>query len=155
MNYNTTDKRIISFLQDNLPLQPHPYQELAATLGLTEDEVVDRIKLLQQQGVVRRLGSILRHQQAGYSVNAMVAWMIDDSEADDAGLIMAKFKEVSHCYQRKVPPDFKYALFTMIHAKNDQDLLKTIEQISFQTGIKDYLVIKSIKELKKVSMKYF
>lgn len=155
MIYDLKDKEIIKFLQGNIPIVSQPYKELADRLGLTEQEIIERIEDMKKTGLVRRLGAVLRHQQAGYKVNAMVVWQVDENRADTAGRIMAGFKQVSHCYLRDVPKGFEYNLFTMIHSQSNENLLAIINEISCQTGLQKYLIIRSIKELKKVSMEYF
>lgn len=155
MIYDLKDKEIIKFLQGNIPIVSQPYKELADRLGLTEQEIIERIEDMKKTGLIRRLGAVLRHQQAGYKVNAMVVWQVDENRADTAGKIMAGFKQVSHCYLRDVPKGFEYNLFTMIHSQSNENLLAIINEISCQTGLQKYLIIRSIKELKKVSMEYF
>ncbi|HPF20816.1 MAG TPA: Lrp/AsnC family transcriptional regulator [Syntrophomonas sp.] len=148
-------RRIIQFLQGDIPLESRPFQKLAVDLEISEEEVLERIQDLQKQGVVRRWGAVLRHQQAGYTCNAMVAWKVGPIEADRAGEAMAEFHEVSHCYLREVSADFGYNLFSMVHARSQTDLAETISRIADVTGLDDYVVLNSIRELKKVSMRFF
>jgi Transcriptional regulators len=154
MTCDEIDKTIISLLQGDLPLEPRPFQGLAQQLNLSEQEIVERIIKMQEKGILRRWGAILRHRQAGYLVNAMVAWKVEPARADEAGRLMAEFSEISHCYLRKVPDSFAYNLFAMVHARHDEELRQVIEEISERTGIRAYAVIKSLKEYKKASMKY-
>lgn len=156
MSYDNTDREIMRFLQGDIPLEPRPYRKLAEELKLDEEEIVLRIRRLQEKGCLRRLGAVLRHRKAGFKVNAMVAWQPgDEEEADRAGKIMADYKEISHCYIREVPPEFDYRLFSMIHAKSEEQLAEIINKLSLQTGIKKHIILRSTKELKKESMQYF
>lgn len=148
------DKAIIRMMQSDIPLSERPYRELARNHSASEEEIVERIKIMLEKGIIRRLGAVLRHQRAGYRANAMVAWKTDISCADEAGQIMAGFPEISHCYFREVPASFDYPLFSMIHARNEEELEKTIARIARATGIMDYQVLKTQRELKKTSMKY-
>ena len=104
--------------------------------------------------MIRRFAAILRHYNAGFKVNAMVAWKVAVADADRVGTIMAGFDEVSHCYLREVPAEFGYNLFSMIHARSTEQINTLLEELAFRTGISDYMIIKSIRELKKVSMEY-
>lgn len=154
MKLNETDAGIIAFLQGDMPIQRAPFAELAEELEISEEELLARINQLKTNGVMRRFGAVLRHQQAGYRANAMVAWQVAPEEADKAGEMMAGRKEISHCYLREVPDDFQYQLFTMIHARTEQELQDTIRQVAEMTGLRDYAVLKSLREFKKVSMRY-
>ncbi len=156
MPYDSTDREIMRFLQGDIPLESRPYRSLAERLELSEEEIVLRVKKLGEKGFLRRMGAVLRHRQAGFAVNAMVAWKPEkEEEADRAGKIMAGYKEISHCYIREVPPDFDYNVFSMIHVKNEKRLEEIIKEISLRTGIGKYIIIRSSRELKKESMQYF
>jgi DNA-binding Lrp family transcriptional regulator len=155
MAYDHIERGIIEFLQADIPLAPRPYRYLSEELGCSEEEIISRIIKMKNRGLIKRLGAVLRHQKAGFTVNAMVAWKVDENTKDQAGQIMADFNEVSHCYLREVPEDFGYNLFSMIHARSEEELSELIDNIARQTGLKDYIIIRSVKEYKKTSMKYF
>jgi DNA-binding Lrp family transcriptional regulator len=148
------DREIIKYVQGDIPLVPRPFLALAQKLGLTEDEVVTRIRRLKEDGFIRRFAAILAHYQAGFTTNAMVAWKVDPEDADRAGMAVAEYNQVSHCYLRDVPEEFGYSFFTMIHASNEKKLERLVEEIAWKTGIKDYVIIRSIRELRKISMEY-
>lgn len=151
---NDIDREIIALLQGDLPLESRPFNQLAQQLNISEQEIIERIIKMQKKGILRRWGGILRHQQAGYLANAMVAWRVPAAQTDEAGEIMAGYKEISHCYLREVPDSFTYSFFTMVHAHSEDELRQLVSDVSERTGIKDYLVIKSLKEYKKASMKW-
>ena len=155
MKYNKKDLPIIRFLQGDIPLQSHPLKDLADDLQISEEEVLERITALQAQGIMRRWGAVLRHQKAGYKFNAMAAWKVDPAEADQVGGIMAARSEISHCYLRNNDAGFGYNMFTMVHARSAQELDDTINRIAELTGLDDYVVLKSVREFKKESMRYF
>jgi DNA-binding Lrp family transcriptional regulator len=156
MKYNNErDLPIIRFLQGDIPLQSHPLKDLAAEMAISEEEVLERITALQGQGVMRRWGAVLRHQKAGYKFNAMTAWKVDSAEADRIGEIMATRSEISHCYLRNIAAGFGYNMFTMVHARSAEELNNTINYIAELTGLDDYVVLKSVREFKKESMRYF
>jgi len=68
---------------------------------------------------------------------------------------MATFREVSHCYERRIQGNWKYNLFTMIHGKTEKDCEDIARRIAENTGIKDYVLLLSLKEFKKTSPEYF
>lgn len=154
MNFDEDDRKILKLLQGDIPVESHPFRDLAQAMNISEEDIIGRVQNLQKKGVIRRWGAVLRHQQAGFVANAMVAWKVGEGQADESGNIMAGSKEISHCYLREVPDEFGYNLFSMIHARSDQELRELIDRVSEQTGLTDYIVIKSLKEFKKASMKY-
>jgi DNA-binding Lrp family transcriptional regulator len=149
------ERRIIHHLQGDLPLTARPYAVLASKVGISEEEVLERIELLKEQGTLRRFGATLRHQLAGYKANAMVGWYVPEDNMEEIGPLMATFREVSHCYERRIQGEWKYNLFTMIHGKTEKDCEDISRRIAENTGIKDYVLLLSLKEFKKTSPEYF
>ncbi len=69
---------------------------------------------------------------------------------------MSSVKEVSHCYQRPVYPGrWEYNIFTMIHSKSKEEAFKIMKNISALTGIHDFDALESVREFKKVRVKYY
>jgi DNA-binding Lrp family transcriptional regulator len=149
------DKKVIRLIQGDLPVNPRPFALLADQIGLTEAQVIARIKDLKDRGIIRRFGATLRHQEAGFSSNAMVAWVVPDYLIDATGEILADFKEVTHCYQRRPQGDWPYNLYTMIHGSNRDQCFQIAERMSRSAGIDEYILLFSEKEFRKTSMEYF
>ncbi len=146
--------KVIKELQGDLPVVARPYLAVAERTGLTEQEVISTAADLQRQGMLKRIGAILRHQQVGYDANAMVAWQVSDEAMDDVGNLMARCPVVSHCYWRETPEEWPFNLFTMIHARHHDELHGVIRELSNLTGVEEYRVIESVRELKKTSVQY-
>lgn len=155
MHLTDLDKTIISRLQGDLPLQPDPFDAVAAEIGIPTDELIEKIKTYIDAGVMRRFSTILRHHKAGYNANAMCGWAVPAEKVEEVGSIMAAFREASHVYLRPTYPDWPYNLFTMLHGKSPEELEKVAAEISKATGITDYKLLYSTREFKKTSMKYF
>jgi len=150
-----TDKKIISLIQGDLPLNPRPYTLLAEKIGISEEEFIGRVKVMVEDGTIRRFGAILYHKEAGIMANAMGAWLVPEDRIEEAGKTLAGFKEVTHCYQRNPQKDWRYNLYTMIHGKSEEDCRKIAERMSITVGITEYKLLFSKKEFKKTSMEYF
>jgi len=149
------DKIIIGLIQGDLPLQKKPFAKMAESVGMTESEFLERIRALKASGVIRRFGATLRHQEAGFSSNAMVAWIVPDDKIEEVGKAMAEFREVTHCYQRRPQKDWKYNLFTMVHGDDKDACYQVAKRMSEATGMDEYILLFSEKEFKKTSMTYF
>ncbi len=149
------ERRIIHHLQGDLPLTSRPFAVIASRVGISEEELLERIRLQKERGVLRRFGANLDPQLAGFRANAMVAWRVPADKVDEIGPLMATFREVSHCYQRRVHGKWKYNLFTVIHGKNKKDCQGIVKRIAENTGIRDYVLLLTLKEYKKTSPEYF
>ncbi len=149
------EKKIISLLQTDIPVVKRPFLEMAQKIGITEDKFLTVLKDLDTRGIVRRFGATLKHQKSGFKANAMVAWRVDEDKVEKTGNIMTRFHEITHCYRRNPAPDWKYNLYTMVHASNEDECYSIVKKISKAVGQDDYELLFSKKELKKTSMKYF
>jgi siroheme decarboxylase len=149
------DKKIIRLIQGDIPMDLRPFRVMSEELGISEDEFIERVKSLKQREVIRRFGATLRHQEAGFSANAMVAWVVPEERIDEVGNAMAVYREVTHCYQRRSYEDWKYNLYTMVHGDGEEQCYRIAEKMSAETGVSDYVLLFSEKEFKKTSMEYF
>lgn len=152
---NELGKQIINLIQGDLPLAPRPFAVLAERLGISESVLLAEIRKLKESGIIRRFGATLRHQEAGFSSNAMVVWKVPEERLEEAGRVIAKFKEVTHCYQREPQKDWPYNLYSMVHGANHEDCHEIARRLSRKVGIDDYTLLFSEKEFKKTSMEYF
>ena len=148
-----TDKNILKLAQGDLPVCEEPFGVWADELGISQEELIGRLKRMKETGIIRDFKAILRHVIAGFSANAIVTWAVEEARVEEAGKMLAGFDTITHCYER---PDFgRYNIFTMIHDRTKEDLLNMIKDISVKTGLSDYQIYWSKREFKKTSMVYF
>ncbi|GGC61000.1 siroheme decarboxylase subunit beta [Marinobacter halophilus] len=122
--------RLREQLEDGLPLTPRPYQTLAERVGLTEQEVMSAISQWQQQGLIKRLGLVVKHRTLGYQANAMVVWNVPDHRVCELGKALAAVPFVTLCYQRpRRLPDWPYNLFCMIHGVTRERVLQQLASL--------------------------
>lgn len=152
---SSMDKKIIHELSGDLGAGPKPFEELGQRLGISEEQVLQTIHRLRREGYLRRFGATLRHQQSGFSANAMVAWKVEDERIDKVGEILASFPEVTHCYHRPAVSTWKYNIYSMIHCPSEEDCRALADRMSKKTGITEFELLFSTEELKKTSMRYF
>jgi DNA-binding Lrp family transcriptional regulator len=158
--FTTLEKAILAVVQDDLPLTPTPYADIAAQCDTDEQTVLALLQRLRSEGIIRRFGATLRHQRVGFVCNIMVAWAIpknmNSSARDAAGQILAAHPQVSHCFWRpSTAADWPYALYSMLHGRNDEECLSIVQSLSVRAGLTDYVCLSSLAEFKKTSMRYF
>ncbi len=115
------DLALVGALANGLPLSETPYADLGRAIGMDGAEVMARLKAMQEGGVIRRLGVIVRHHELGYRANAMVVWNIPDDQVSDVGRRLADCPDVTLCYRRpRRLPHWPYNLFSMVHGRDRQ-----------------------------------
>jgi DNA-binding Lrp family transcriptional regulator len=149
------DKEFIRELQKDLAVIPEPFKELADNLGITTAELFAKAKEYEDIGIMRRFAAILRHRDAGFVANGMVVWHVPEDKIDEVGFKLAAFPQVSHCYRRPVYPDWRFNLFSMVHARSLDAAEKMAVEMSETIGMKDYQILFSSREFKKERVRYF
>ena len=130
MVLSAQDRELVAAIQGGLPLVARPYAALADRLGLSEEVLIARLQALQEDGLIKRMGVIVRHRALGYQANAMVVWNIADEQVARIGALLADEPCVTLCYQRpRRLPDWPYNLFCMIHGRARSSVLRRLEQI--------------------------
>lgn len=134
-NLDEIDLKIMRATQAGLPLTARPYHTVAEQLELSAAEVIERMRRMQELGVIRRIGAVPNHYQLGYRFNGMTVWNVPDEQVDALGQKIGRLDFVSHCYRRpRHLPLWPYNLFAMVHGKSQEAVDRQIEQIAEVLG---------------------
>ncbi|MDD5277228.1 MAG: AsnC family transcriptional regulator [Methylovulum sp.] len=153
---DATDLRLMHATQAGLPLTPEPYQALAEQLGLTKEDIMQRLAAMQERGIIRRIGAVPNHYKLGYRFNGMTVWDVPDGQIDELGRQVGQLPFVSHCYHRpRHLPEWPYNLFAMVHGKTQIEADQQIRQIADVLGkqCRGSEVLYSTKILKKTGFR--
>ena len=157
--FTKEERAAVCLLQTDLPIVARPFLEIANSAGqqLSEARLLELACLFEKQSVMRRFAAVLRHMQAGFHHNAMTAWKPKaDIPVEEQVKPFLDAMAVTHLYLRTVYPDrWEYPLFAMVHARTEAELDELIKNLSATSGLADFLVLKSLKELKKQRVLYF
>lgn len=151
------DRQIVLLTQDGLPLHPRPYEIIANQLDQSAAEVMQRMRRMQQTGIIRRIGAVPNHYALGYRGNGMTVWDVPDEHIDELGRQVGELEFVSHCYHRpRHLPDWPYNLFAMVHAPTRDEALQLAESIATLLGEHDrgHTVLFSSRILKKTGLRF-
>jgi DNA-binding Lrp family transcriptional regulator len=117
------DRQLIDRYQRDLPVSERPYEDMARELGLTEEEVIERLSALQEQQVLSRVGPVFEHSQAGASLLAAVA--APDEQMDLVAARINRAPGVNHNYAR----EHTYNLWFVMTAPNDDILEERLDEL--------------------------
>jgi len=150
------DERLVRATQAGLPLVPEPYAAVAATLGVSEAQVIARLEAMLADRRVRRIGVVPNHFALGYTANGMSVWDVDDDQVDRLGREVGALPFVSHCYRRpRRLPAWPYNLFAMVHARSRDEVAEKLEIIRGLLGsaLRAQAVLYSTRILKKTGLR--
>jgi DNA-binding Lrp family transcriptional regulator len=149
------ERATIGVVQEDLPNVDRPFAAQAEQLGVDEADVIAMLHTFKERKLMRRFAAVMNHRSAGFKANAMGVWAVPDDALDEIGPQMAGFAAVSHCYRRPTYDDWPYSVFTMVHGRTARDCEATIDAIRTETGVDEYCLLWSVKEYKKVRVRYF
>jgi len=151
------DCQLIAAIQGGLPMDPRPYAVVGEQIGMSEEQVIARVGEMQESGVIKRMGVVVRHHELGYTANAMVVWNVPEEQLDEVGNALGSQPCVTLCYQRpRRLPEWPYNLFCMIHGRSREGVLALIERMvqGLDLGDIEHQVLFSGRRFKQRGARY-
>lgn len=137
------DKRLLNIVQTRFPVVPEPYRELAGQLGLSEDEVIARLKRLVEAKVIRRLGAVFDSRKVGYQ-GTLCALKVPPERIAEVAAEVNRHPGVTHNYLR----DHEYNMWFTVLAGTPEKVNAIVEEIKERTGIKECLLLPAVNIFK-------
>jgi len=94
-----TDRRLVNRLQEGLPVSRRPFDEIADTLGLSVDALLERIQRLLDDKVLTRFGPMFNAENLGGALS-LCAMQVPRDRYDEVAQQVNAFPEVAHNYER-------------------------------------------------------
>lgn len=138
-----TDKQILNELQFNFPITEKPFLEIANRIGISQEEILKRIKDLKDNKIIRRIGPTFEGSKLGY-VNTLIAMKVPESKLDEIGQFVSSYDEVTHDYSR----DNEYNLWFTLTCKDDQRLNEILSEIKERTGQNAIFSLPAVRKFK-------
>lgn len=150
------EREIIRLLDGDLPDEVNPFAYVARMADLSVNELLQKLAIWRDEGVLRRVGALLYHRRAGFLGNGMCCWFVpSDEELLSKGRALATSPEVSHCYSRTMTQVVQFNLYAMVHAQTPEQALDVARNLGQQSGLGHPVVFLSTQEFKKTSMRFF
>jgi DNA-binding Lrp family transcriptional regulator len=122
-------RRLLDGYQDGLPLVSRPFAQIAAELGVTEDQVLASLDRLQQSGVVSRVGPVLRPHRVG--VSTLAAMAVPPARLEAIAERVSALPEVNHNYAR----EHHFNLWFVVTASDREHLRTVLDTLAEGTGL--------------------
>ncbi|MBW1711571.1 MAG: AsnC family transcriptional regulator [Deltaproteobacteria bacterium] len=136
------DRDILNVIQSNFPLEARPFRAVAQAVGLTEAQVMERIKALKDKGVIRRIGGNVWANKVGY-VSTLCAANVPEDKLERFAETVNSISGVTHNYRR----DNELNVWFTLIAPSQEELTAVLESIETKTGVK-VLNLPAIKTFK-------
>lgn len=130
---DAVDRLIIDRLQTDFPITERPFADVAAELGLTEDELIGCVDSLLADGTASRFGPLYNVERMG---GAFMLCALSAPEAffDQIAGVVNGFPEVAHNYAR----EHRLNMWFVLAAETSQRIDEVIHEIETASGCRVY-----------------
>ena len=123
------ERRLLNDYQHGFPLSPTPYADIAQELGVDEEEVIARLRDLQQRGLVGRVGPVFQPNGAGASTLAAMA--VPAQRLAEVARRVSAYSEVNHNYER----EHRFNLWFVVTAATEERVREVLQELREATGL--------------------
>ena len=137
------NRAILNRVQSDFPLTPRPYRTVAEDLGLSEDDVLNRLKGLKKEGFIRRIGGNFVPEKLGF-ISTLCAARVPEDKIDLFAATVNRYPGVTHNYQR----NNEFNIWFTFIAPSMDEIHENIDRIRLETGINDIINLPATKVFK-------
>jgi Lrp/AsnC family leucine-responsive transcriptional regulator len=124
------DKQILNLLMENARMS---YADIAKSVGMKSPSVIDRVKRLEQLGIIKGYTADINYKKLGEDINAFIGVSIDNAKHIDEfeAHVQDIDPDVIDCHH--VTGDYTFLLSVI--TKNTSSLSKLIKKIRNVPGV--------------------
>lgn len=130
---STVDRKIIAKMQGDFPVCERPYAEVAAQLGIAEEELLQRLESLLADKVLTRFGPMFQIERMGGAF-VLAAMAVPEDRYEAVTAQVNALPQVAHNYRREHELNMWFVLATETQA----GIAEAIAQLESDTGLPVY-----------------
>ena len=124
------DNKLITEIQSGFPVSERPYADIGGKLGISEAEVLERLRAIKESGEIRRMGASFDSRKLGYS-STLCAARVPQDKLEAAVEIINSYINVTHNYER----DHDYNVWFTVIAPSRERIAEILREIEDAAGI--------------------
>lgn len=148
MELTAFDKALLNLLQGSLPIGKRPFAKMAEELGTDEERVISRLRLLKDEGFLRRIGTFFDSSRLGYG-GTLVALRVAEGKVASVAEAVNRYPGVTHNYEREGKFNLWFTLLTP-NLETEKEILSEVEALP---GVERLLNLKTTKKY-KINMQF-
>ncbi|HAR64262.1 MAG TPA: hypothetical protein DCS13_12420 [Candidatus Margulisbacteria bacterium] len=137
---DTLDKRILKLIQNDFPLKSRPFLHLATELGIAEDLLIERLKRLQKEGIIKYIKPILNAHTLGYT-SILAGAKVDPAFIEPIAAKINAISGVTHNYER----NHEFNLWFTITSPDKTEIEKHIDTLRKLEGVEAIMILPAEK----------
>ncbi len=140
---DSIDRDLLNKIQSDFPIVSRPYYELGKRLGISEDDVIERINRLKDIGIIRRIGGNFNSRNLNF-VSTLCAARVPEDKVGSFVEAVNRYPGVTHNYLR----NDEYNIWFTFIAEDMSYINNALKDISEETGVHDILNLPAEKIFK-------
>lgn len=126
------ERTLLSVVQTDFPLCRRPYDALAEELDCDPEEVLEMLRRLRSDGLIRRFGAVFDSRRLGF-VSTLVAARVPEERLREVAALISRLPEVTHNYRRT----HEFNLWFTLRAPSQDALDEKLQHLREETGVND------------------
>jgi len=137
------DRKILNLIQKEFPVTAEPFKEIGASVGVSEDEALERVRRLREEGIIRRIGAVFDPGKLGF-VSALCAARVPEEKIRSFVETVNVLPGVTHNYRR----NHEYNVWFTVIAPSEESLEESLAGIKENSGVVDILTMRAVRTFK-------
>jgi DNA-binding Lrp family transcriptional regulator len=137
------DRAILNEIQSDFPISTRPYSEVGERVGLSESQVLERVKRLKTDGVIRRIGGNFDSKSLNFR-STLCAAKVPEEDVENFVQVVNAYPGVTHNYQR----NHDYNVWFTFIAPSMSYIEGALDEISRATGVTEIINLPAVKRFK-------
>jgi len=130
---DAVDRRIVNALQGGFPISDRPFAEAAEGLGISEAELIRRLRDMLAEGVLSRFGPLYHAERLGSGLT-LAAMAVPEDRFDAVAERVNAHPEVAHNYAR----DHAFNMWFVLATDTPERIDAVIAEIEYETDLSVY-----------------
>lgn len=137
------DRAILNEIQSNFPISSNPYLDVGMRMGLSESEVLERVKRLKAEGVIRRIGGNFDSRRLNFT-STLCAAKVPEEDVEGFVRVVNAYPGVTHNYLR----NHDYNVWFTFIAPSMEHIEDALDEIGKTTNVTEIVNLPAVKRFK-------
>jgi DNA-binding Lrp family transcriptional regulator len=130
VDLDDNDRLLLNDIQGGFPLTSRPFRDVGVRLGLSESDVIGRIRRLLVEGALSRFGPVLNTTKLG-GARTLAAMKVPPERLEEVAAVVNDFDAVSHNYER----EHAFNLWFVVSAEEPGEIERVLKKVRQRTGL--------------------
>ena len=136
---------LLKEVQQEILITQRPFLSIGDRLSMKEEEVIEVLKTLKQEKIIRQISPIYDTRMLGYD-SSLVAFRVELGKIEDVARCINSHPGVSHNYERE--DEFNLWFTLAVPPNAPLSLEDTVRLMAQKVGVKDFVILRTVRMFK-------